>query len=158
LFDLSAVEAEMHLTLSLLFLRKEESRRIAKRIFTTPEPRTWLHLFSSAALSTRDNVRILESMGFPPSLIFGSAALIPEGTIHLNRFRHFRNQLGYLREQMRAWKPRMVREMFVPGYYDRFAWFVAIFGILFGIIASLGLIASLAQIALTVVQLQAANQ
>jgi hypothetical protein len=154
LFDLSALEEEMHLTLSVVFWRKEESRRIAKRIFTTPEPRTWQNLFSSGDLSTRDKVRILESMGFPPSLIFGSAGLVPKGTIHLKRFRHFRNQLGYLREQMRAWKPRTVREMFVPGYYDRFAWFVAIFGMAFGIIASLGLVAQMVQIALAVVQLQ----
>jgi hypothetical protein len=158
LFDLVALEEEMRLTFSLVFWRKEESRRIAKRIFTIPEPRTWRNVFSSAALATRDKVRILESMGFPPLLIFGSSTLVPKGTIHLNRFRHFRNQIGYLREQMRAWKPRTVREIFVPGYYDRFAWFVAIFGMAFGIIASLGLIAQLVQIALTVVQLRGFNQ
>ena len=46
--------------------------------------------------------------------------------------------------------------MFVPGYYDRFAWFVAIFGMLFGFIASLGLLASIVQIGLGVAQLRVA--
>jgi len=148
----------MHLTLVLLFWRKEDSRRIAKRIFAPPEPRTWHNFFSSRDRSTRDKVRVLESMGFPPSLVFGAAGLVPKGSIHLNRFRHFRDQISYLREQMRVWKPRTLREMFVPGYYDRFAWFVAIFGMVFGIIASLGLLGSVVQIGLGVAQLQVAYQ
>jgi hypothetical protein len=57
---------------------------------------------------------------------------------------------------MRVWKPRTVRELFIPGYYDRFAWFVAIFGITFGVIASLGLIANIVQIAIAVIMLRLA--
>jgi hypothetical protein len=48
--------------------------------------------------------------------------------------------------------------MFVPGYYDRFAWFVAIFGMVFGLITSLGLLASIVQIGLGVAQLRVAHQ
>lgn len=147
----------MHLTLVLLFWRKENSKEIAKRLFAPPEPRTWHNFFFSRDHSRRLESRVLESMGFPPSLVFGAAGL-PKGSIHLNRFRHFRDQISYLREQMRVWKPQTWREMLVPGYYDRFAWFVAIFGMVFGFIASLGLLASIVQIGLAVAQLQAAYQ
>jgi hypothetical protein len=153
-----ALEDEMHLTLILLFWRKEDSRGIAKWIFAPPEPRTWHNFFSSRDRSTTDKVCVLESMGFPPSLVFGAAGLVPKGSIHLNRFRHFRDWISYLRDQIRVWKPRTWREMFVPGYYDRFAWFVAIFGMVFGFIASLGLLASIVQIGLGVAQLRVVYQ
>jgi hypothetical protein len=100
---------------------------------------------------------ILESMGLSKSLILGSDFAV-KGAVHLGRFKYFRLQLGYLQEQMRAWKPRTLRELFTPGYYDRGAWFIAIFGIGFGIIAFIALIISVIQLGIAIVILKLAYE
>jgi hypothetical protein len=160
LLHVNALEEEMCLTLSLLFWRKEGSRRIARKIFADISRRRNVQLrlsWYTKEMSTSERLNILESMGMGlrSSLFFGGDFPV-KGAVHLSRFQHFRTQLGYLHEQMRVWKPRTVRELFIPGYYDRFAWFVAIFGITFGVIASLGLIANIVQIAIAVIMLRLA--
>ena len=59
---------------------------------------------------------------------------------------------------MRAWKPRTIRELFTPGYYDRFTWFTAIFGFAIVVIASLSPIVSVLQLGIVVVMLQIASR
>lgn len=78
-----------------------------------------------------------------------------KGTFHLRQFRHYRTRLAYLQEQMKAWKPRRFTELFTPGYYDRFTWFIAIFGLVFGVIATLSLVTSIIQVVFAVLTWQA---
>jgi hypothetical protein len=78
-----------------------------------------------------------------------------KGTFHLRQFRHCRPRLAYLQEQMKTWKPRRFSELFTPGYYDRFTWFIAIFGLVFGIIATLSLVTSIIQVIFAVLAWQA---
>jgi hypothetical protein len=55
-----------------------------------------------------------------------------------------------LQEQMRTWRPRRFSELFIPGYYDRLTWFTAIFGLVFGVIATLSLVTSVIQVVFAV--------
>jgi hypothetical protein len=66
--------------------------------------------------------------------------------------------LGYLQEQMYVWKPRTLRKLFTPGYYNRGAWFINFFGICFGIIASIALVISVIQLGIAIVMLKLAYE
>jgi hypothetical protein len=76
----------------------------------------------------------------------------------LEHFRFYTPHLAVLQAQMSDWKPRTFRDLFVPGYKDRFTWFTAFFGLGIGIIGILSLVASIIQIAIAVVALKASNQ
>lgn len=73
-----------------------------------------------------------------------------KGNVHLSRFTHYLERLAYLQEQMKGWRPRRFVELFTPGYYDRFTWFMAIFGLVFGTIAALNLAISIGQLVFAV--------
>jgi hypothetical protein len=76
----------------------------------------------------------------------------------LKDFSIFHPHLALLQLRMRDWKPRTFSELVRPGYYDRFAWYTAIFGIVFGTLGALSLVVSCVQLGLAVVALNVAQK
>ena len=68
----------------------------------------------------------------------------------LDDFHYFRPHLALLEKQMMDWKPLTVRDLFIPGYKDRFTWYTAYFGLFIGLFALLSLVLSAAQLVVTV--------
>jgi len=157
--EVDAVAEEMRLSMFLLFLRTDESQRIAQKLFSKI-----FHANSTRFAFWRDNpaARTLPDMredmrqnpwdqaDYKPGRDFKM-----KGAFHLRQFRYYRPRLAYLQEQMKAWRPRRFSELFKPGYYDRFTWFIAIFGLVFGIIATLSLVISIIQVIFAVLTWQA---
>ena len=138
LFDVDSVRAELRLSSSLLFARDEKSMKLAKKLFTKKQSSNWRW----AKRSTND-----DSVAIPFEVLNVLA-----GAEHLREYRCFRPHLAFLQESMRTWKPRRFSELFVPGYYDRLAWFTAIFGVVFGIIGTLSLVTSVIQTAVDIAE------
>jgi hypothetical protein len=59
---------------------------------------------------------------------------------------------------MRDWKPRTFSELTHPGYYDRFGWYTAIFGVVFGVLGALSLIVSGIQLVYAVLAIRLAQR
>ena len=145
--------------MTLIFWRTEKSRRVKEKLFRKKTKfgdrlaDFWLsRIMGSDPLDVDDQVaRVAESIGNDIRLI----EFFTKNAIHLEKFKYYRARLGYIQEQMTGWKPRALWDLLTPGYYDRFAWFTAIFGLVFGVIGALSLIASIIQTALAVAALQA---
>jgi Flp pilus assembly protein TadB len=144
-----AVAEEMRLTMYLLFLRTDESQGIAEKLFSKEfygtSRRFGFWRGNPAAKKTIENMRVRRPM------YTGHRDLTMKGIFHLRQFRDYRPRLAYLQEQMKTWRPRRFSELFTPGYYDRFTWFIAIFGLVFGIIATLSLVTSIIQVIFAVI-------
>jgi len=143
----------MRLTMFLLFLRTGESQRIAQNLFSKIYYRASRRLrFWRVNPTTKEGIFNREELRWGQ---YGSESDFGmKGTFHLRQFRHYRPRLAYLQEQMKAWRPRRFPELFTPGYYDRFTWFIAIFGLVFGIIATLSLVTSIIQVIFAVLAWQ----
>lgn len=63
-----------------------------------------------------------------------------------------------LLERMESWKPRSFGQLFIPGYAGRFEWWIAMFGVFFGVVSLLSLIASLASVGLSAYQIQLSKE
>jgi len=158
--EVDAVMDEMHLTMFLLFGQIPESSRIARKLlqqeFSRPMRRGWFSFFLNNHPAKWDIERKWDEILYG----YGSGArsdadFTMKGTFHLKQFRYYRRRLAYLQEQMKAWRPRKFSELFTPGYYDRFTWFIAIFGLVFGVIATLSLVTSIIQVIFAVLTWQA---
>lgn len=65
----------------------------------------------------------------------------PESRLpHPTSLRYFGPQVIHLLQSIENWRPRTVRELFIPGYSARLEWWVAMFALFFGIISILGLV------------------
>jgi hypothetical protein len=119
---------------ALLFGRSEKSRKIAREMFRPPSFKLLHHIIGQRQVGE-------------PWEYYDSRA---SGIVHLKDFHYYRPRLAYLQEQMKAWRPRKFSELFIPGYYDRLTWFTAIFGLVFGTIATLSLVTSILQVVFAV--------
>jgi quinol-cytochrome oxidoreductase complex cytochrome b subunit len=72
---------------------------------------------------------------------FGAATNPPS----LDDFVLFGGRLETLQRQMRDWRPRRIRDLFTPGYGDRFTWYTQMFFLAIGVIGLFGLILSVVQ-------------
>jgi hypothetical protein len=61
----------------------------------------------------------------------------------LQDFDYYRPHLASLLDQMREWKPRLKRELLIPGYRDRVTYYSAYFGIVIGILRLIGVISAI---------------
>jgi len=59
-------------------------------------------------------------------------------------------RLEALQRQMRDWRPRRIRQVFNPGYGDRFTWYTQMFALLIAVLGALGLFFSIVQTAYTI--------
>jgi hypothetical protein len=123
---------EMERSKTLLFNRSEQSRKILQGMLRPP-------------LSLLHHI-----IGRRPGPSLRQLTYTTPGIVHLKEFHYYRTRLAYLQEQMKAWRPRKFSELFIPGYYDRLTWFTAIFGLVFGIIATLSLVTSIIQVVFAV--------
>ena len=121
---------ELTSTMSLLFGRDDDSRRLAEHLFTSKP--SW-------------KIKRSTTIKLPSAL----AVDVTEGT-QLRNFPEYRCHLAYLQEQMHNWKPRRFSELFSPGYFDRLAWFTAVFGLVFGVIGVMSLVTSIVQLGLAI--------
>jgi hypothetical protein len=71
-------------------------------------------------------------------------------TAHLEDYQIFRPHIAYAQKKMRDWKATKVRELIIPGYFDRAAWFTTIFGVIIGIFGALSLVTSIISIVLAI--------
>ena len=140
---MDALRLELRNSVSLLFSRDQKSRRLAQVLFTGKSRFQFFNKWRG------------KPVGEVASRLPYEFQYTQDAGVHLRDYRVFRPHLAYLRERMKAWKPRTFQELFIPGYYDRLTWFTAIFGLVFGIIGTLSLVASVVQIWLTVVGLNA---
>jgi hypothetical protein len=113
--------------MSLLFARDEDSRKLAQRLFARKS-----HISSKATPLPRE-VWIDFDTG-----------------LHLRDYPAYRFHLAYLQERMQQWKPKRFSELFTAGYFDRLAWFTAVFGLVFGVIGALSLVTSIIQVGLAI--------
>ena len=63
-------------------------------------------------------------------------------------------RLANLKETMRSWRPRRKRDLFKPGYADRFTYYTQLFALFIAIIGALGVILSIVQTAYAVILAQ----
>src|SRR5271170_7644609 len=146
----------MRLSMALLFLRTDESQRIAQRLLSKIYYGTSRRLgFWRENPEAEGIVLGMRRSRWDQDRYKWGRDNSMKGTFHLKQFRHYRPRLAYLQEQMKAWRPRRFSELFTPGYYDRFTWFIAIFGLVFGIIATLSLVTSIIQVIFAVLTWQA---
>jgi hypothetical protein len=139
ILDIGAIEAEVQRSNALLFNRSEKSRKIAQDMLRPP----------SSLLHHITGIGRRRHLPGPPVALWLQTYTTP-GIVHLKEFHYYRPRLAYLQEQMKAWRPRKFSELFIPGYYDRLTWFTAIFGLVFGIIATLSLVTSIIQVVFAV--------
>ena len=59
---------------------------------------------------------------------------VPTATI-LKKFPYLAPRMVHLLVRMENWRPRAFRELFIPSYTDRTTWWVAMFGIFFGVMS-----------------------
>ena len=57
----------------------------------------------------------------------------------------------YIRDRMRAWRPRRKRDLFVPGYDDRFTYYTQLFALFIAAIGTVGVVLSIVQTAYAVI-------
>jgi hypothetical protein len=57
----------------------------------------------------------------------------------------FRGRLQKLQCEMHDWRPKRIRDLFRPGYGDRFMWYTQIFALLIATMGTLGLFLSILQ-------------
>jgi len=127
------ITGEMALSLSLIFCRNAKSRHIASRF-----------------IQSQDNLNLdHELLKFHKNY-----KRHPE----LQDFTVFRPHLALLQQRMRDWKPRTFSELTCPAYYDRFGWYTAIFGVVFGVLGALSLIVSGIQLAYAIVAINLARR
>ena len=138
---MDAIRKEMALTKAILFTRSKKSRRIGNNLLHPP---SFYHRMFPKHFPYHAMLRELD---ISHSAAYGSWR---KGTVHLREFNYYRARLAYLQEQMRTWRPRRFSELFIPGYYDRLTWFTAIFGLVFGVIATLSLATSVIQVVFAV--------
>jgi hypothetical protein len=60
-------------------------------------------------------------------------------------------RLANLKETMRSWRPRRKRDLFKPGYADRFTYYTQLFALFIAIVGTLGVIISIVQTTYTVI-------
>jgi hypothetical protein len=142
---------EIRSSYSLLFSRKERSRKKAVKRFSNlgiSVQFTDKYEYGPKDASQKKSVRIAKWDRRPFLHRYRS------GSPHLEQFQHYRFHLASLQRQMNEWKPQTVRELFIPGYKDRFAWWTTIFAASIGLFGKIGLVASIIQ---TVVAFQSYN-
>lgn len=155
--EVDAVEKEMRLTMFLLFQRSPESKGIERKLLERSRRGSkllgWLRFWPTTRTLLMDDLlwaTLIPEVHHPWDYMPSGRDFTMKGTFHLRQFRHYRTRLAYLQEQMKVWKPRKFTGLFTPGYYDRFTWFIAIFGLVFGIIATLSLVTSIIQVVFAV--------
>lgn len=109
----------------LLFSRDPESRNLAEQLFTIKKD--------------SDPPFELTEPGF-----------ILYSTSYLKDYQLFRPHLAHVQTRMKEWRPKSLSELATKGYVDRMGWFTGVFGLAFGLIGVLSLVASIIQIVLAV--------
>jgi hypothetical protein len=67
-------------------------------------------------------------------------------------FHHYRGHFALVDKQMSEWKPRTFRELFIPGYKDRFTWQATWISLGFASLGVLILICSVWQTVMSTIQ------
>jgi hypothetical protein len=124
---------EIVLSYSLLFTRDEGSKRIAEKLFAAKGRKVWF-IDGKEIKPFRSTIGITEwnryYLGQTPTL---------------QHFEHFRGHFALIQKQMTEWKPQSFRDLFQPGYKDRFMWYATIFATLIAAIGIIGIVAAIIQ-------------
>ena len=143
MLDAEDVYDELLLSYSLLFSRDLESQRIAQNLFS---PRT------VDFLGINDRPRPGTVVVTKWEMYFGGQ------TPMVTHFSCFGGHLALLRHQMTEWKPEHNRDLFQPGYKDRFMWYATLLGGLIAILGIIGIITSVISATTSIVAINLARR
>jgi hypothetical protein len=141
---------EVRDTYSLLFTRTTQSKDIASNLFRR---RGYEARFTNipGRLSPTAAVRGFRAIEPTSSGKLQINILEWDRRPSLDDFQYFRPHIALLEKQMMDWKPLTIRDLFIPGYKDRFTWYTAYFGLFIGLFALFSLLLSAAQLAVMVI-------
>jgi hypothetical protein len=137
---------ELQLTYSFFFSRHSKSRQLAKQLFA--QDKIAIEFVRRTDTSIHDTVQLSTETEWP-KVYFGQWDTYNDNQPDLGDLPFFGPRLLHLQEQMRLWRPRTIRELFIQGYGDRLIWFSVMFGVIIGIIGILSLVFSVVQTVLT---------
>lgn len=128
------LQVEVRKSHELLFSRTPASSRLGERFYGVP-------LIERPDWKPNDWIRTLKYVWKGNFVVEN----IPTAKV-LKEFPYLAPRLVQLLERMENWKPRTFPELFIPGYVDRTNWWVAMFGIFFGVITVLDLVLNAYQV------------
>jgi hypothetical protein len=118
-------ERELAITHALLFSRNPESRKLASRFYGTHRIIMSESEYNQYQRSRNDTKYVYLDPRF--------GGKFPS----LNDFKIFRDRIANILRSMEEWRPRTFGQLFTPGYKKKMEWWVAMFGIFFGVISIL---------------------
>jgi len=136
-------------TYSLLFSRSRKSKEIARSLFQTQgfEVKFTNNPYEDAAAADSRPARrrgrwpSTESIQLDRRRVINILQWEVYGSIPtVDSFHHFRSHIVLLEKKMMDWHPQTIRDLFSPGYRDRFTFYTAYFGLFIALFAALTLI------------------
>jgi hypothetical protein len=122
---------ELILSYSLLFGQSDNGMKVLATLLDTPVkgPNVSMTIEDQMQLcfDTSDNIVDVRVIGWTNNLLrqFGASTIPPS----LDDFGLFGGRLERIQREMHNWRPRCLRDLFRPGYGDRFIWYTQMFGL-----------------------------
>jgi hypothetical protein len=147
-YGLGRLFDELTLSYSLLFGQSDSGLKILNSVLKIPVRRAPPNVSPDSIDRQLSAVKELRVISWKDSSLryFGARSNPPS----VDDFILLGGRLEALQRQMRDWRPRRIRQVFNPGYGDRFTWYIQMFALLIAVLGTLGLFFSIVQTAYTI--------
>lgn len=157
-FKLDLWQREVSLSYSLLFGQSTAGLKVAQKLFRVAvefwDDFTRLRAGSEILVdrSARPKTIFITQWQHNCSFLFASDLGKRNHTAQSfpDAFSILEPRLANIKDSMRRWRPRRKRDLFKPGYSDRFTYYTQLFALFIAIVGTLGVILSIVQTAYAV--------
>lgn len=157
-FKLDLWQREVSLSYSLLFGQSTAGLKVAQKLFRVAvefwDDFTRLRVGSEILVdrSARPKTIFITQWQHNCSFLFASDLRKRNHTAQAfpDAFSILEPRLANIKDSMRRWRPRRKRDLFKPGYIDRFTYYTQLFALFVAIVGTLGVILSIVQTAYAV--------
>lgn len=135
--EYAKLRQEVQWSRAILFNRNAASRKLGEHFYGVPMKIVGISRLAGETIQS--NMEPVSIMCIYPELEV-DVDNVPTATI-LEKFPYLAPRMVHLLERMENWSPRTFRELFIPSYTNRNNWWVAMFGLFFGVMSvmSMGL-------------------